>query len=171
MKKLTDVTRQDLFDIIRDGFVLTADPPIFNKETNCFESSYNVRMPFGGRLSELDFLGRIYDLKSMPSSDRRFANAYGDIHQHTVNNDNFFPDKNEYTMELMDCTLYDYISRNNATLTLSQRKSILFYFPTVTGLSPFAYMLEIWTTKNIYGMFLYTPCYSSFAGLFPYLLH
>lgn len=35
MKKLTDVTRQDLFDIIRDGFVLTADPPIFNKETNC----------------------------------------------------------------------------------------------------------------------------------------
>lgn len=35
----------------------------------------------------------------------------------------------------------------------------------------FAYMLEIWTTKNIYGMFLYTPCYSSFAGLFPYLLH
>lgn len=44
-------------------------------------------------------------------------------------------------------------------------------FPTVTGLSPFAYMLEIWTTKNIYGMFLYTPCYSSFAGLFPYLLH
>ena len=32
-------------------------------------------------------------------------------------------------------------------------------------------MLEIWTTKNIYGMFLYTPCYSSFAGLFPYLLH
>lgn len=278
MKKLTDVTRQDLFDIIRDGFVLTADPPIFNKETNCFESSYNVRMPFGGRLSELDFLGRIYDLKSMPSSDYRFANAYGDIHQHTVNNDdwepywffsdprfelgngyddeyilkficemlhpavrnesgpwkeyldkfneilrpdgyvlspsksvsgrdiyeareidhielphtdtpifadkkalgegsyartfqytdpfynknfvvksakpnltekeltrfrrefnemkrlhspyvvevyNFFPDKNEYTMELMDCTLYDYISRNNATLTLSQRKSII----------------------------------------------
>lgn len=45
------------------------------------------------------------------------------------------------------------------------------YFPTVTGSSPFAYMLEIWTTKNIYGMFLYTPCYSSFAGLFPYLLH
>ena len=45
------------------------------------------------------------------------------------------------------------------------------YSPTVTGLSPFAYMLEIWTTKNIYGMFLYTPCYSSFAGLFPYLLH
>lgn len=91
MKKLTDVTRQDLFDIIRDGFVLTADPPIFNKETNCFESSYNVRMPFGGRLSELDFLGRIYDLKSMPSSDCRFANAYGDIHQHTVNNDDWEP--------------------------------------------------------------------------------
>lgn len=25
--------------------------------------------------------------------------------------------------------------------------------------------------EYIYGMFLYTPCYSSFAGLFPYLLH
>lgn len=35
MKKLTDVTRQDLFDIIRDGFVLTADPPIFNTTRFC----------------------------------------------------------------------------------------------------------------------------------------
>ena len=278
MKKITDVTRQDLFDIIREGFVLASDTPFFNSETNSYEIEYDVRMPFSGRLSELDFLARIYDLENMPSDDRRFANAHGDIWQHTVNNDdwepywffsdarfklgngcddeyilkficemlhpavrnekgpwkeyldkfneilrpdgyelcptrnvsgrniyeakaidhvelphqetpvfaakkglgegsyartfrytdpfynkdfvvktakpdltpkelerfkrefeqmkllrspyivevyNFLPDSNEYTMELMDCTLYEYISKNNATLTLSQRKGII----------------------------------------------
>ena len=39
-----------------------------------------------GRQSEPDFLGRIFDLKSLPSGDERYTNAYDDIYQHMVNN-------------------------------------------------------------------------------------
>jgi len=41
---------------------------------------------WAGRLSDDDFLGRLYDLGTMPSNDSRFRNAAGDIWQHTVNN-------------------------------------------------------------------------------------
>lgn len=41
---------------------------------------------WAGRLDEPDFLSRIFDLKSMPSKDYRFDNAYRDIWQHRVNN-------------------------------------------------------------------------------------
>jgi len=37
----------------------------------------------------LDFLNEIWDLKNMPSEDDRFENAYGDVSQHTVNNDDW----------------------------------------------------------------------------------
>ena len=46
-------------------------------------------MCYHGRLSEVDFLSRIYDLKSMPSTDSRYKDAEGDIFQHTVNNDDW----------------------------------------------------------------------------------
>lgn len=42
-----------------------------------------------GKLSEIDFLKRIYDLKSLPSHDNRFDDAEGDIWQHTINNDDY----------------------------------------------------------------------------------
>jgi AbiJ N-terminal domain 3/Predicted nucleotide-binding protein containing TIR-like domain len=41
---------------------------------------------WSGRLDEVAFLARIYDLNKMPSTDSRYKNAYGDIHQHRVNN-------------------------------------------------------------------------------------
>ncbi|MGB7063290.1 MAG: abortive infection family protein [Candidatus Zixiibacteriota bacterium] len=41
---------------------------------------------WSGRLEEPEFLGRLFDLKSMCSYDGRFSNAYGDIWQHRVNN-------------------------------------------------------------------------------------
>jgi hypothetical protein len=37
----------------------------------------------------LDFLSRIWDLRIMPSTDTRFNDAYGDIYQHMVNNDDW----------------------------------------------------------------------------------
>ena len=48
----------------------------------------NKRIQYGyyGRLSEIDFLKRIYDLKSLQSYDNRFDDAEGDIWQHTINN-------------------------------------------------------------------------------------
>ena len=39
-----------------------------------------------GRLEESEFLARLFDLQSLPSTDGRFNNAEGDIWQHRVNN-------------------------------------------------------------------------------------
>jgi AbiJ N-terminal domain 3 len=44
----------------------------------------NVR--WSGRLEEVEFLQRLYDLKTLPSTDGRFKDAAGDIWQHRVNN-------------------------------------------------------------------------------------
>ena len=44
---------------------------------------------YSGKLSELDFLKRIYNLEQLPSYDGRYLNAEGDIWQHTVNNDDY----------------------------------------------------------------------------------
>jgi len=41
---------------------------------------------FHGRMDLMTFLRRVWDLSSMPSTDRRFKNADGDIWQHMVNN-------------------------------------------------------------------------------------
>jgi hypothetical protein len=40
---------------------------------------------WAGRLPEDDFLARLYDLTTMPSTDHRMRNAAGDIHQHRIN--------------------------------------------------------------------------------------
>ncbi|CAN5371233.1 hypothetical protein BH09ACT8_BH09ACT8_05280 [soil metagenome] len=45
-----------------------------------------------GRLDEPDFLARIYDLDSMPSTDPRYNSAVGDIRQHRVKNPEDWPD-------------------------------------------------------------------------------
>lgn len=41
---------------------------------------------WSGRLSEPDFLARIFPLRELPSNDHRYEDAYGDIVQHRVNN-------------------------------------------------------------------------------------
>jgi hypothetical protein len=41
---------------------------------------------WGGDLEEVDFLNRLYDLSSLPSTDCRFQSAESDIWQHRVNN-------------------------------------------------------------------------------------
>jgi hypothetical protein len=40
-----------------------------------------------GRLNDVEFLQRIFDLDALPSSDSRFDTAAGDIWQHRINND------------------------------------------------------------------------------------
>jgi HEPN domain-containing protein len=44
---------------------------------------------WSGVLDEVEFLGRIFDLKALPSSDARYKDAAGDIWQHRVNNDDW----------------------------------------------------------------------------------
>ena len=45
-----------------------------------------------GRLEEINFLTRVFDLEQMESYDHRFPNAASDIWQHRVNNPNDWPD-------------------------------------------------------------------------------
>ncbi|MEM7172293.1 MAG: abortive infection family protein [Pseudomonadota bacterium] len=42
-----------------------------------------------GRLEETEFLSRIFDLSILPSTDKRFQDAAGDIWQHRINNDDW----------------------------------------------------------------------------------
>jgi len=42
-----------------------------------------------GRLDEVEFLSRLFDLQQLPSSDARFKDAAGDIWQHRINNDDW----------------------------------------------------------------------------------
>src|SRR5262249_23319537 len=51
-----------------------------------FDSIALERISWSGRLEEPDFLGRIYDLGSIHSTDRRHKDAAGDISQHRVLN-------------------------------------------------------------------------------------
>jgi len=50
------------------------------------------RINWSGRLQEDEFLGRLYDLSTMPSTDRRVRNADSDIRQHRVNWDDWSND-------------------------------------------------------------------------------
>jgi len=50
------------------------------------------QVAWSGRLEEVEFLQRLYDLESLPSYDSRFKDAAGDIWQHRVNNPTDWPD-------------------------------------------------------------------------------
>lgn len=47
---------------------------------------------WAGRLEEQEFLARLFDLQSMPSTDGRYKNASGDIWKHRVANDDWNDD-------------------------------------------------------------------------------
>jgi hypothetical protein len=47
---------------------------------------------WSGRLEENAFLGRLFDLSELPSFDRRYGSADGDIYQHRVNNEDWDDD-------------------------------------------------------------------------------
>lgn len=78
MKHITEITRRDIFNL----FLCGMDKLIFLEYER-------INYVYYGRLSEIEFLKRIYDLSALPSYDNRFENAEGDIWQHTVNNDDF----------------------------------------------------------------------------------
>ena len=64
--KISEITRRDIFDALFVG------------------GSH-----WAGRLENLEFLSRLFDLENLPSHDHRFQSAYTDIWQHTVNNDDW----------------------------------------------------------------------------------
>ncbi|MFE7854439.1 abortive infection family protein [Streptomyces sp. NPDC057403] len=68
-RRITRATRRDLFDYIR-----------------------TEGMPWYGRLDDIAFLSRLYDLDDLPSDDYRFSTAREDIRQHCVRNPGDWPD-------------------------------------------------------------------------------
>lgn len=87
MRQITEVTRRDLFEIVQKGF---SRKQIFSHNTGDYgyidvEDDVHIYMPFYGCLSEIEFIERLYPLDDMPSTDRRYEDAKGDIYCHTIN--------------------------------------------------------------------------------------
>lgn len=80
MNQITEITRRDIEELFREGIEKVI---YFDLET--------LTYPYHGRLEEIEFLSRLYDLKAMPSLDSRYKDAEGDIWQHTINNDDYYP--------------------------------------------------------------------------------
>lgn len=78
MNRITEITKRDILDLFQNGL-----------EIDEFFQTRTVTYNYYGRLEEIDFLKRLYDLERMPSFDSRFANAEQDMWQHTVNNDDY----------------------------------------------------------------------------------
>ncbi|MEQ5772287.1 hypothetical protein QQY70_01840 [Streptococcus suis] len=103
MNYITNVTKRDIIDLFNEGI---DENPFWGEERTFYR--------YYGRLEELDFLGRLYDLENIESYDDRFANAAGDIWQHTINNDDYpenwvFTDKRFGLLEGYDKTFLDFI--------------------------------------------------------------
>jgi hypothetical protein len=79
MRKISEVTRRDIFDLLRIGYI---------------DQSTGKKFHFSryGSIGEIAFLERLYKLSNIESYDGRFSNAAGDIRQHTVNNDDWEED-------------------------------------------------------------------------------
>jgi hypothetical protein len=80
--RITEATRRDIFDALR-------------LETTTWS----------GRLDEAEFLGRVFNLRALPSHDHRFHDAAGDIRQHRVNNYDWSDDwiYNDSRFDLLGC--------------------------------------------------------------------
>ena len=50
------------------------------------------KLRWAGRLTDAEFLSRLYDLDALPSNDERYDSMRGDVYQHTENNDDWSAD-------------------------------------------------------------------------------
>lgn len=82
MNKISEVTRQDIIDIIREGFTVILDEEEYDDKSDEYVTERTIKMPYYGRLDEIDFLSRVYNLKELPSHDSRYKNALDDISCH-----------------------------------------------------------------------------------------
>lgn len=87
VKQISEVTRRDIAMLFVNGYYdYTMCWPDSNYTSS--DDAY-IFYPYYGRLTEVEFLRRIYPIDKMPSTDSRYPNAEGDIWQHTVNNDDW----------------------------------------------------------------------------------
>ena len=87
-KYISDLTKHDIISILKNGLDVVQQSPylVANKPLEQNDEVYTARINIYGKLDELDFLSRIYDLESMESYDSRFKDFKGDIIQHRYNN-------------------------------------------------------------------------------------
>lgn len=78
MNQVSEITKRDIHDLFCNGMDIEE-----------FLDSKRVTYPFCGRLTEIEFLKRLYNLQELPSNDPRFSDAEHDIWQHTVNNNDY----------------------------------------------------------------------------------
>lgn len=76
MKKITSITRHNIFDLFRNGL-------------ECPYTEEKLQYVYFGRLSEIDFLRRLYPIEKMHSRDKRFKTLEDEIIQHRINNDDY----------------------------------------------------------------------------------
>lgn len=103
MNKITKITKRDIFDLFNNGI----------KQDEFFDV-VTYTYPYYGRLEEIEFLERMYDLEMMASLDSRFPTAKGDIWQHTINNDDYptnwvFKDERFKLFDGDDVTFLDFV--------------------------------------------------------------
>ena len=77
MKKITEITKRDIFSLF-----------LYGKALDDFLGT-EVKYEYYGSLSEIDFLKRIYDLNKLPSLDSHFQDAESEIYHHTINNNDY----------------------------------------------------------------------------------
>jgi len=69
----SELTKRDILDLLSEALTLDA-------------------FSYFGRLDEVSFLSRIFDLEELPTNDSRYPDMYGDIRQHTILNDDWDKD-------------------------------------------------------------------------------
>jgi len=91
MNNITDVTREEIFRIIKYGIVVTNEiERLDSYERIYYDEEYEkINMPYYGKMEYIKFFNRIYNLNEIESTDSRFENAGGDIYQHTMSNDDW----------------------------------------------------------------------------------
>jgi hypothetical protein len=62
------------------------------RRRNIFDGLRIDKVAWYGRLNDVEFLERLFDLKALPSLDSRFDTAAGDIWQHRINNEDMDDD-------------------------------------------------------------------------------
>lgn len=83
MKNITSITKRDIFDLFGNGY---------SDDSWMYEKPLHVTYKYHGRLTEIEFLKKLYPLDEMESDDPRFDTAEEDIIQHTRNNDDWDED-------------------------------------------------------------------------------
>lgn len=73
MHRITTITRNEIYNVLFKD----------NNISNEFGIPTSHIIYFTGQLSMVEFLSKLYDLKSLPSEDSRFNNAEEDIHHHS----------------------------------------------------------------------------------------